>query len=144
MTAGAGISVVVLVSLLALHGNTRKLFCGFVAAIFYIMYGSPLSIMRLVIRTESVEFMPFFLALFVILCGTSWFTYGLLGHDPFVVVCNGVGAALGADYGGGIVSGDHISCKCCVGDSCTMVLTTQGPTKVYKPVGSKCSQQILE
>ncbi|KAK7355293.1 hypothetical protein VNO80_14546 [Phaseolus coccineus] len=48
------------------------------------------------------------------------------------------------NYGGGIVSGDHISCKFCVGDSCTMVLTTQGSTKVYKSVGSKCSQQILE
>lgn len=39
-------SGVVVVSLLALHGNTRKLFCGFAAAIFsIIMYGSPLSIM---------------------------------------------------------------------------------------------------
>lgn len=48
------------------------------------------------------------------------------------------------NYGGGIVSGDHISCKFCVGDACTMVLTTQGSTKVYKSVESKCSQQILE
>jgi len=37
---------VVFVSLFALHGNSRKLFCGFAAAIFsIIMYGSPLSIM---------------------------------------------------------------------------------------------------
>ncbi|XP_050892380.1 urease accessory protein D isoform X2 [Lathyrus oleraceus] len=48
------------------------------------------------------------------------------------------------NYGGGIVSGDHISCKFSVGDACTMVLTTQGSTKVYKSVGSKCSHQILE
>ncbi|KAK7279041.1 hypothetical protein RJT34_24084 [Clitoria ternatea] len=48
------------------------------------------------------------------------------------------------NYGGGIVSGDHISCKFSVGDACTMVLTTQGSTKVYKSVGSKCSQQMLE
>ncbi|XP_004516506.1 urease accessory protein D isoform X1 [Cicer arietinum] len=48
------------------------------------------------------------------------------------------------NYGGGIVSGDHISCKFSVGDACTMVFTTQGSTKVYKSVGSKCSQQILE
>nr|ACU19281.1 unknown [Glycine max] len=89
-------SAVVFVSLFALHGNSRKLFCGFAAAIFsIIMYGSPLSIMRLVIKTKSVEFMPFFLSLFVFLCGTSWFIFGLLGRDPFVAVPNGVGSALG-------------------------------------------------
>ncbi|KAK7385064.1 hypothetical protein VNO78_30771 [Psophocarpus tetragonolobus] len=90
-------SIVVLVSLLALHGNARKLFSGFAAAIFsIIMYGSPLSIMRLVIKTKSVEFMPFLLSLFVFLCGTSWFVYGILGRDPFVAVPNGVGSVLGA------------------------------------------------
>ncbi|KAF8404374.1 hypothetical protein HHK36_009257 [Tetracentron sinense] len=88
---------VALVSLFALHGKTRKLFCGFAATIFsIIMYGSPLSIMKLVIQTKSVEFMPFFLSLFVFLCGTSWFIFGLLGHDPFVAVPNGFGCGLGA------------------------------------------------
>ncbi|OIT39566.1 PREDICTED: bidirectional sugar transporter SWEET1-like [Nicotiana attenuata] len=89
-------STVALVSMLALHGNKRKIFCGFAAAIFsIIMYGSPLSIMRLVIKTKSVEYMPFFLSLFVFLCGTSWFVYGLLGKDPFIAVPNGVGGLLG-------------------------------------------------
>ncbi|XP_027338633.1 bidirectional sugar transporter SWEET1-like [Abrus precatorius] len=89
-------AAVVFVSLFALHGTSRKLFCGFAAAIFsIIMYGSPLSIMRLVIKTKSVEFMPFFLSLFVFLCGTSWFIFGLLGRDPFVAVPNGIGSALG-------------------------------------------------
>ena len=39
-------TTVVLVSLLALHGNARKVFCGLAATIFSIcMYASPLSIM---------------------------------------------------------------------------------------------------
>ncbi|KAK1375722.1 Urease accessory protein D [Heracleum sosnowskyi] len=47
-------------------------------------------------------------------------------------------------YGGGIVSGDSISCEFTVGDGCTAVLTTQASTKVYKSVGSRCSVQIYE
>ncbi|TKY53584.1 Urease accessory protein D [Spatholobus suberectus] len=39
------------------------------------------------------------------------------------------------NYGGGIVSGDHISCKFSVGDACTMGLTTQGSTKFCGPIG---------
>ncbi|KAE9608923.1 putative SWEET sugar transporter [Lupinus albus] len=96
-TVLAVFSIVVFVSLFALHGNSRKFFCGFASAICsIIMYGSPLSIMRLVMRTKSVEFMPFYLSLSVFLCGTSWFIFGLLGHDPFLAVPNGVGSALGA------------------------------------------------
>ncbi|MCE5165833.1 hypothetical protein HAX54_012554 [Datura stramonium] len=47
-------------------------------------------------------------------------------------------------YGGGIVSGDSIACDITVGDDCTTVLTTQASTKVYKAVGSKISEQVLE
>ncbi|XP_059453425.1 bidirectional sugar transporter SWEET1-like [Corylus avellana] len=90
-------SIVALVSLFALHGDTRKLFCGIAATIFtIIMYTSPLLIVGTVTRTKSVEFMPFFLSLFVFLSGTSWLIFGLLGHDPFVAVSNGFGCGLGA------------------------------------------------
>ncbi|KAK8950821.1 hypothetical protein KSP39_PZI003139 [Platanthera zijinensis] len=47
-------------------------------------------------------------------------------------------------YGGGIVSGDRLVLGLSVGDGCTVALTTQASTKVYKSVGSKCSEQILE
>lgn len=90
-------AMVVVISLLALHGQKRRLFCGFICAIFSIcMYGSPLSVMMMVIKTKSVKYMPFFLSLFVFLCGTSWFIFGLLGNDPFVYVPNGSGSVLGA------------------------------------------------
>jgi solute carrier family 50 protein (sugar transporter) len=97
MVVLVGCATIALVSLFALHGHIRKLFCGLAAAIFSIcMYASPLSAMRLVIKTKSVEYMPFFLSLFVFLCGTLWFIYGLLGHDPFIAVPNGFGCFLGA------------------------------------------------
>ncbi|XP_009377708.2 bidirectional sugar transporter SWEET1 [Pyrus x bretschneideri] len=90
-------SAVALVSLFALHDKSRKLFCGLAATVFsVIMYSSPFSIMSTVVRTKSVEFMPFFLSLFSFLCGTSWFIFGLLGHDPFVAIPNGFGSGLGA------------------------------------------------
>ncbi|KAH6796460.1 hypothetical protein C2S51_037446 [Perilla frutescens var. frutescens] len=47
-------------------------------------------------------------------------------------------------YGGGIVSGDSIAFDVTVGDGCTAVLTTQSSTKVYKSIGSKCCEQVLE
>ncbi|PHU25772.1 Urease accessory protein D, partial [Capsicum chinense] len=47
-------------------------------------------------------------------------------------------------YGGGIVSGDSITCDMTIGDGCTAVLATQASTKVYKAVGSKNSEQVLE
>ncbi|KAL5731306.1 hypothetical protein ACHQM5_004049 [Ranunculus cassubicifolius] len=47
-------------------------------------------------------------------------------------------------YGGGIVSGDRVSCGLTIGEGCTTVFTTQSSTKVYKSVGLKCSEQFLE
>ncbi|XP_058188919.1 bidirectional sugar transporter SWEET1 isoform X2 [Rhododendron vialii] len=95
-----GLSVVAsvaFVSVFALHGEDRKLVSGFAACIFcIIMYASPLSVMRTVIKTKSVEYMPFSLSLFVFSGGTSWFIYGLRGNDHFLAVPNGLGCGLGA------------------------------------------------
>ncbi|KAF6170543.1 hypothetical protein GIB67_031951 [Kingdonia uniflora] len=86
-----------LVSQFVIPQHYRQLFCGLTATILSIcMYASPLAVMRLVMETKSVEFMPFFLSLATFLCGTFWFVFGLLGHDPFISVPNGVGCGLGA------------------------------------------------
>ncbi|KAL3845454.1 hypothetical protein ACJIZ3_002857 [Penstemon smallii] len=91
-------STIALVSILAFHKEKyRQLLCGVAASLFsIIMYASPLSVMRMVIKTKSVEYMPFLLSLFVFLCGSSWFIYGLIGNDKFLYIPNGFGCLLGA------------------------------------------------
>ncbi|XP_030474847.2 bidirectional sugar transporter SWEET1-like [Syzygium oleosum] len=89
-------STVALISFFVFHGKTRKLFAGVFVDIFAVaMFASPLSVMRLVIKTESVEFMPFFLSLFGLLCAVSWSIFGLINRDPFVIVPNALGSGLG-------------------------------------------------
>lgn len=57
-------STVALVSMLALHGQKRKVFSGFAAAIFsIIMYGSPLSIMVWIIYLAPLDIERFILGL---------------------------------------------------------------------------------
>ncbi|XP_047059813.1 bidirectional sugar transporter SWEET16-like [Lolium rigidum] len=59
------------------------------------MYGSPLTAVRTVIATRSVEYMPFFLSFFLFLNGGVWATYAILDRDIFLGVPNGIGFFLG-------------------------------------------------
>ncbi|XP_070021678.1 bidirectional sugar transporter SWEET4-like isoform X2 [Nicotiana sylvestris] len=60
-----------------------------------LMYGSPLAIMKLVIKTKSVEYMPFFLSFFSFLCSASWTTYALIRLDVYILTPNLIGTVLG-------------------------------------------------
>ncbi|XP_054812877.1 bidirectional sugar transporter SWEET2-like isoform X1 [Prosopis cineraria] len=74
----------------------RRMFVGFLSVASLIsMFASPLFIIKLVIRTKSVEFMPFYLSLSTFLMSASFFLYGLLNSDVFVYVPNGIGTLLG-------------------------------------------------
>ncbi|KAL5727075.1 Bidirectional sugar transporter SWEET3b [Ranunculus cassubicifolius] len=89
--------ITVLVSTFALHNHRqRKVLVGSVGLIASIaMYGSPLVVMKQVIKTRSVEFMPFYLSLFSLLASLLWMLYGLLGRDLFLASPNLVGCPLG-------------------------------------------------
>ncbi|KAF5774706.1 putative SWEET sugar transporter [Helianthus annuus] len=90
-----------ILSLLALTvAHTTKVRSDIVGPIAIVgnimMYAAPLSVMKLVITTKSVEFMPFFLSLFSLLNGVSWTVYALIRFDPYIVIPNGLGSLLGA------------------------------------------------
>ncbi|KAI4321791.1 hypothetical protein MLD38_035134 [Melastoma candidum] len=59
------------------------------------MFASPLFIINLVIRTKSVEFMPFYLSLSTFLMSASFLLYGVFNDDMFIYVPNGIGTLLG-------------------------------------------------
>lgn len=90
-------SVVVLVVLFGLHSlNTRQLAAGSMCVVVAIaMYASPLSVMGVVIRTRSVQYMPFLLSLFNFLNGAVWSGYSIVTKDIFVAIPNGLGCLSG-------------------------------------------------
>ncbi|CAH9124907.1 unnamed protein product [Cuscuta epithymum] len=59
------------------------------------MYASPLAVMKLVITTKSVEYMPFFLSLFSFANAICWTTYSFIRIDPYILAPNGMGGILG-------------------------------------------------
>ncbi|CAL0303717.1 unnamed protein product [Lupinus luteus] len=92
-----GIFAIILVGSLQVgDSNTRRMFVGFLSCASLIsMFASPLFVINLVIRTKSVEFMPFYLSLSTFLMSASFFLYGFLSDDAFVYVPNGIGSLLG-------------------------------------------------
>ena len=58
------------------------------------MYGAPLAIMREVVRTKSVRFMPFLLTLTVFLSSVAWLGYGTYVGDVFISIPNACGPSV--------------------------------------------------
>ncbi|XAR52653.1 hypothetical protein NMG60_11020829 [Bertholletia excelsa] len=88
---------VIAVTLFAIHGSLRLTFLGVLCAALTIgMYAAPLSAMRTVVKTRSVEFMPFFLSLFLFINGGVWTVYAALVKDYYVGVPNAIGFVLGS------------------------------------------------
>ncbi|KAK7340946.1 hypothetical protein VNO77_21664 [Canavalia gladiata] len=91
-----GFGMTLIISNFAVKGINRVHAVGMICAVFNIaVFAAPLSIMRRVIKTKSVEFMPFSLSLFLTLCATMWFFYGLFDKDYYIMLPNVLGFLFG-------------------------------------------------
>lgn len=90
-----GVLALLVLSLAHTH-KKRSTVVGTICILFNIMmYASPLAVMKLVISTKSVEFMPFFLSFASLANGVAWTTYALIRFDPFITIPNGLGTLFG-------------------------------------------------
>ncbi|XP_047329057.1 bidirectional sugar transporter SWEET16-like [Impatiens glandulifera] len=88
---------VIAVTLFAFHGNLRVTFVGFLCSAMTIgMYAAPMTVMRTVVKTKSVEYMPFLLSFFLFLNASIWSVYAVLVKDYFIGVPNCIGFILGS------------------------------------------------
>lgn len=89
-------SLIILVTLLLAKGANRVKLLGWICVCFAVsVFAAPLGIMRQVIRTKSVEFMPFTLSFFLTLSAVIWFSYGLFTKDIYVAIPNVLGFCFG-------------------------------------------------
>ncbi|KAK8650074.1 hypothetical protein V6N13_139724 [Hibiscus sabdariffa] len=69
---------------------------GFLSLLFSVItYGSPLAIMKTVVTTKSVEYMPFLLSFILFINGLTWTVYAILTRDWFIGIPNGSGFVFG-------------------------------------------------
>nr|GLL28220.1 bidirectional sugar transporter SWEET3-like [Ipomoea trifida] len=85
------------ISTFSFHDHRRrKVFVGSVGLVASVsMYSSPLVVVKRVIKTKSVEYMPFYLSFFSFVTSSLWMAYGLLSHDLVLASPNLVGCPLG-------------------------------------------------
>ncbi|XP_020232894.1 bidirectional sugar transporter SWEET12 [Cajanus cajan] len=93
---GGFCTIVILTHLLAKGTAGRVKFLGWICVVFATsVFAAPLSIIRVVIRTKSVEFLPFPLSLLLLISAIMWLLYGISLKDIYVTLPNVVGLTFG-------------------------------------------------
>ncbi|XP_048138432.1 bidirectional sugar transporter SWEET12-like isoform X1 [Rhodamnia argentea] len=91
-----GYCSILLLSHFLAKGSTRVQLLGWICvALSIAVFAAPLSVIRMVIRTKSVEFMPFSLSFFLTLSAVTWLLYGLFLKDLYVAGPNVLGVIFG-------------------------------------------------
>ncbi|MCE0480806.1 hypothetical protein HAX54_037937 [Datura stramonium] len=91
-----GFGAIVLVGQFLFEGAVRVQVVGWICLVFSLcVFVAPLCIVRQVIKTKSVEYMPFLLSLFLTLSAVLWFFYGLLLKDFNIAIPNVLGFIFG-------------------------------------------------
>ncbi|XP_059299297.1 bidirectional sugar transporter N3-like [Lycium ferocissimum] len=91
-----GFGAIILVTQFLFKGAVRGQVVGWICLIFSLcVFVAPLGIVRQVIKTKSVEYMPLLLSVFLTLSAVMWFFYGLLLKDVNIAAPNVLGFIFG-------------------------------------------------
>ncbi|XP_009605548.1 bidirectional sugar transporter SWEET10-like [Nicotiana tabacum] len=91
-----GLGLIILLTQFLAKSSNRAQIVGWICLIFSLcVFVAPLGIVRQVIKTQSVEYMPFLLSFFLTLSAVMWFFYGLLRKDYNIAIPNVLGFTLG-------------------------------------------------
>ncbi|XP_060206407.1 bidirectional sugar transporter SWEET10-like [Lycium barbarum] len=96
LTVVGGFGAIILVTQFLFKGAARGQVVGWICLVFSLcVFVAPLCIVRQVIKTKSVEYMPILLSVFLTLSAVMWFFYGLLLKDVNIAAPNILGFIFG-------------------------------------------------